>query len=385
MIYKIDLRRAYRQLPVDPKDYSFLGFTFNGQLYFDLRCPFGLSSSAMICQRTTKGVIYIFNCEGFSADVYLDDFFGAETPEFADTAFLRLQALLGELGLQTSADKDLPPSTDMLCLGIQVNTTDLTLRVPDFRITELSQELHSWLHKSRFTKKQLQALLGKLSFVTACVKPGRIFMARLLNSLRRIHQSTQQYMAVTSEMRDDIHWWCEFLPLFNGVAAIKPSLWDFQDLRFTTDACLDGGGATCFNECISFQFPRHILQQSLHISALELWVVLIATRVWAAKLSGLKFIVSCDNEAAVTSINSGKSRDPCIQQCLRQLWMLAATFDFEIRAQYIQGEHNVLADCLSRWHKSSRYQEQFIALARTSSFTFTHIQVDKKYFCSNPV
>ena len=29
----------------------------------------------------------------------------------------------------------------------------------------------------------MQSLLGKLSFVTACVKPGRIFMLRLLNSL----------------------------------------------------------------------------------------------------------------------------------------------------------------------------------------------------------
>lgn len=199
LIYEIDLWRAYRQFPVDPIDYSFLGFTFLGKLYFDLRCPFGLRSSSMICQRTTKGVIYILTNEGFFADVYLDDFFGAEKPEFAETAFHRLQALLGKLGLETSAGKDLQPSTDMLCLGIQVNTIDFTLRVPEFRITELLEDLNSWLHKLRFTKKQLQALLGKLSFVTACIKPGRIFLAFI--PLRGIYHSTRQYAAVTSKTR----------------------------------------------------------------------------------------------------------------------------------------------------------------------------------------
>lgn len=49
LLYKKDLRRAYRQLPIDPKDYHLLGFTFNGRLYFDTRCPFGLQTSAMIC------------------------------------------------------------------------------------------------------------------------------------------------------------------------------------------------------------------------------------------------------------------------------------------------------------------------------------------------
>ena len=41
----------------------------------------------MICQRTTKAVIYIFTQAGFSADVYLDDFYGAECPSLTDNAF----------------------------------------------------------------------------------------------------------------------------------------------------------------------------------------------------------------------------------------------------------------------------------------------------------
>ena len=93
LLYKKDLRRAYRQLPIDGKDYHLLGVKFKGRLYFDTRCPFGLRTSAMICQRTTSAVIYIFTQRGYTADVYLDDFYGVERPNRASNAFHELQSL----------------------------------------------------------------------------------------------------------------------------------------------------------------------------------------------------------------------------------------------------------------------------------------------------
>ena len=43
------------------------------------------------------------------ADVFLDDFYGADSELYAGTAFLRLWELLHELGLVTSPHKDCPP------------------------------------------------------------------------------------------------------------------------------------------------------------------------------------------------------------------------------------------------------------------------------------
>ncbi|KAK2548904.1 hypothetical protein P5673_030846 [Acropora cervicornis] len=184
LLYKLDLQRAYRQIPIDTKDYHLLGFRFNNLLYFDTRCPFGLKTSAVICQRTTKVDVHCFTQLGFLVDIYLDDFYGADSPARASTAFTSLRQLLQELGLQTSPDKDSPPSTKLVCLGINVNSEEMSLSVPTFRVQELLQELSLWSQRSHYTKKQLQSLLGKLSFVTACVKPGRIFMARSLQGLQ---------------------------------------------------------------------------------------------------------------------------------------------------------------------------------------------------------
>ena len=72
----------------------------------------------------------------------------------------------------------------MVCLGVEVDSDHFTLSVTETRVKDLLSELSSWSSHESSTLKQLQSLLGKLSFVTACVKPGRIFMSRLLNSLR---------------------------------------------------------------------------------------------------------------------------------------------------------------------------------------------------------
>ena len=77
-LFKKDLSRAYRQLRVDPRDYSYLGFRHNGLLYFDIAPPFGLRSATMMCQRTTCAVTFMFRSLGFDCTNYIDDFGGAE-------------------------------------------------------------------------------------------------------------------------------------------------------------------------------------------------------------------------------------------------------------------------------------------------------------------
>ena len=163
----------------------------------------------------------------------------------------------------------------MVCLGILVNTKDFTLRVPESRLRELSDELHLWLSRERFTVKELQSLLGKLSFVSACVHASRIFLSRLLNALRSFPSNAKSQL-VTLEMLHHLAWWQTFLPLCNGVSVIKPADWSFADFRFTTDACLTRDGATCLDKCLTFPFPDFVLPAASHISALELVTVLMS-------------------------------------------------------------------------------------------------------------
>ena len=62
-------------------------------------------------------------------------------------------------------------------------TVTFPLELPTTSLMDLQAALTTCQAASFSTKKQLQSLLGKLSFLTACVKSGIIFMTRLLNSL----------------------------------------------------------------------------------------------------------------------------------------------------------------------------------------------------------
>ena len=104
----------------------------------------------MICQRTTGAVIHVFTLEGYSADIYLDDFYGAEYPSVAPAAFVRLQELFDELGLQSSPEKDCQPWTRMVCLGTLVDTKQTLFEVPQDRVSDLQAELSQWTNLTTF-------------------------------------------------------------------------------------------------------------------------------------------------------------------------------------------------------------------------------------------
>ena len=48
--------------------------------------------------------------------------------------------------------------------------------------------------------------------------------------------------------------------------------------------------------------------------------------------------------------NTGKTRDPFLNFCIRQLWFICAQFNVDLHVKHIQGSLNVDADALSR-HK----------------------------------
>ena len=112
----------------------------------------------------------------------------------------------------------------------------------------------------------------------------------------------------------------------------------------STDACLTGCGGTGFGYYFHLEFPAEIgAKYRNNISGLELLAIIIAVKVWVQK-SKNRFVVSCDNKAAVFAINAGRIRDPNILACLRELWYYAAVYQFDVRAIHVPGVNNTIPD-----------------------------------------
>lgn len=374
-IFKLDLRRAYRQIPVDPADSHLLGFSVDGMFYFHLVMPFGLRSATLCCQRTNKAVVGILNNENISIDVYIDDFYGAEIPDFSTQTFCRVNELFQELGLSTSPEKECPPSTCMVCLGILFNTVTMTLSVPSYRVDELQDELQRWLSLVSCTRRQLQCLLGKLSFVAACVPPGRVYFARLLNALRNL-DSRKQSIPITEDILSDIRWWKFFLNRFNGVAVIPNQNIISSHNDFATDACLGGCGGILFDEFFHAEFPPFISTQSLHINQLEFLTIVVAIKLWSSRLSGCNVTIYSDNSCCVSLINFQRAHDEFLQHCLRELFLHLAWNNITLSACHISGSQNCMPDYLSRWHTSTDYQNGFNRLATHRNLTEIIVEQD---------
>ena len=356
-LFKRDLKRAYRQIPVDPGDIHLLGYSWQGKLYFDAVLPMGLRSAALCCQRVTNLISHICRQQGLSIVNYLDDFGGAATWSDAPQAYDALGRVLSLAGLTEAADKACPPASVMTFLGVQFDTKSLTLTITPDRLIEIQSLLAQWAQKTKSTRHELQSLLGKLQFVAACVRPGRVFISRLLNFLRTTAESGS--FVIPPDALADIAWWQRFLPLYNGVSMMPWEEWSQPDGVVSTDACLSGCGGWVEGEYFHALFPLHILLQNLHINALELLAVVVALKLWCVRWAGKRLLIYCDNMTSVQVINSGATRDVFLQSCLREICFLAAVHEFELQARHLSGVENRVADLCSRLHLSANHAALF--------------------------
>ncbi len=101
----------------------------------------GLRTGALICQLTTSGVAFIMKEEGYSCVNYQDDFIGVELSTISEEAFLVLDNILHKLGLIEKKSKAVNPGTLIDCLGVLLNTKDLTMSITLERLVEINQSL----------------------------------------------------------------------------------------------------------------------------------------------------------------------------------------------------------------------------------------------------
>ena len=242
LLFKKDLRRAYRQISIDPRDYNLVSFIWGKHIFCDTVLSMGLKSAASICQRVTNAISFIMVQFGIAILNYLDDLAGAERRENAEFAYICLGTVLQKCGIEEAIDKASPPSEIMTFLGVLFNSITMTVEITPGRLLEIKTLIREWLNKHSATIKQLQSLLGKLNFVWACVKPSRIFVSRLLNWLRSIYHSSEFLHVIPDFVKKDLEWWNRFLPLYNGISMMEYEEWSAPDAIFSSDSCLTGCG-----------------------------------------------------------------------------------------------------------------------------------------------
>jgi hypothetical protein len=102
LLAKLDIRSAYRLVPVHPQDRYLLGVEWEGRHYVDSALPFGLRSAPKIFTAVADALQWVMLDGGVSAvDHYLDDFITIGRPSSPECQqnLDRILAVCAELGV----------------------------------------------------------------------------------------------------------------------------------------------------------------------------------------------------------------------------------------------------------------------------------------------
>ena len=347
LLYKIDLQRAFRHLKLDPRDINRTGLQFQNQYYVDTAVPFGYRHGSVCMQRVTDSIRGIMHKNGYYITNYIDDLIGCDTPEVAVKAYEFLKSLIVQLGLVISENKLFPPQTCIPCLGIDIDVISGIMSIPEEKLTSIITMCAQWGDKVKTHKKALQSLAGSLLYIHKCVHPARLFINRVLATLREAPETGPILLSV--EFHKDIAWFNRFLPLFNGKVYFKKHL-HTPITNVFVDASLTGVGGV-WDEMV-YAVPLARLQNlppRCSIVHLEMVNVFVALNLWKLRLAGKSLIIHCDNAAVVSTLNSGRAFDQFLLKVARNIWLLTAVHDIDLQVRHIPGKKNVVADTLSRW------------------------------------
>lgn len=345
---KVDIKQAYRMVPVHPDDQPLLGMMWEGAWYVDTALPFGLRSAPKIFSAIADALEWQVRREGVQAILhYLDDFLLVEpSAGEGEVALQKLLSVFARMKVPVAPEKLEGPATRLKFLGIILDTETLSLHLPQEKLAELRMLVANWLGRRFATVKELESLVGKLQHAATVVRPGRSFMRRLFELLKGARRN-QRWVRLNVAARSDLMWWHTFMTRWNGAAMMSdPSRWEVGPRLYSDASGRFGCGAWWSTQWFQLPWPQGNKLSS--IAEQELLPIVLACFVWGSRWRGMCVTCYCDNMAVVEVVNSGYSKDGNLAQLLRVLFFAKAYWDLELRARHIPGLQNGWADAISR-------------------------------------
>ena len=355
---KIDLKHAFRNVPVRPTDWELLGILWKGKYYVDTCLPFGLRSAPFLFNRVSEAIEWSLKYNHDVHDVihYLDDFFtvGKSGTNICEQNMKKMVALCKQLGAPLKEEKIEGPTTCITFLGIELDSTSMVARLPADRKLELQDTLLMIRARKKCTKRELLSLIGRLAFACRVVPAGRMFMRRMIDLSCTVKRLNHRIW-ITVDAKRDLDWWIDFLPQWSGSSQLLDPHWcTSPGMELYTDACSFAYAAYWRGKWVQQRFQGSALDQD--IAWKELYAIVVACNVWGPQWKGKKILFHCDNEAIVHIWKHGSSKSKSIMTLLRATYWVAAHYQFNIMITHIRGCDNIIADSLSRF-QMDRFRE----------------------------
>lgn len=352
LMAKCDIQEAFRIIPVLPADRFLLGFAFKGQYYFDKCLPMGCRMSCSIFESFSSALQWVATNKLGVAGIshILDDFIfvGPANSSNVDSDLKKFLKMCKNCAIPIKQSKTVLPTTTIVAHGIEVDSQKMMLLLPQDKVKGCVDMLEKYKIRKRVTLRELQSLIGSLSFACRVVRPGRAFLRRLIDLTTKVNVQ-HHHIKLSAQARADLNAWHLFLRSFNGCSVFLNNVWlDSDQIKLFSDASGSiGFGAVFGSKWLCGNWPP--LLAPLHITFKELFPIVLCLEIWGPALKNHKILFKTDNAAVAAIINKQSSKDPKIMLLVRRLVLAGLKFNILFRSQHIPGFSNTIPDLISRF------------------------------------
>ena len=327
---KLDLTKGYWQIPLQKDSQEYTAFQGPDALYQFKYMPFGLSTAPATFNRIMRKLFGHLD----KVETYFDDIcVHTEDWETHIKTLRQVFETLKEAGFTVKPGKMEIGKKSINFLGHRIGGG---LLKPE------SDNVQKVLKLERpTTKKQVRSLVGLISYYNKFIPNFSTLTAPLTDLTRKGQPNKIRWTNECQQSLDRIQKWLSSEPIL-----ILPD--NNRTFIVRTDASMKGIGACLLQSRNNTLHPvkfisRKLMERETRYSTIERECLAI---IWAVQklsyyLLGSQFILQCDHQAlkylnTTTYTNSRITRWSLILQ------------EFKFDVQYIKGEENVIADCLSR-------------------------------------
>ena len=208
----------------------------------------------------------------------------------------------------------------------------MTVSIAPDKIKEIIIMLQEWEGRTRASKHQIQQILGKMHYVSRCSKPARLFVGRMLQTLRMAPDQGQ--ITIGPSFAADVAWFRVFLPTYNGIHLIDPPR-KLVQLQVAINQHL-----------VIVHYQQNVYSIDLptddHVKTpqtMTLWAILAAAHIWGTHWHEANVTVSTSLARVEKIINTGASRHTAEMTIARNIWLASAQKMFHIKATMIKSVH----------------------------------------------
>ena len=353
----LDVDSAFRCCPIIPSQQSSFIIHWDDRYYIDHNAPFGATSAGGVFGRVADAKSAILESKEIGPSKnWVDDFVFFRFPItlHPDPIFTYslsdIYSLAERLGWPWKASKTIPFSHEFKYLGFVWNLTEKTVQIPEPKKIRYLEKLGLWNKNQKFTKKDVESVLGTLVHCSLALPDGRSRLPSLSRFATSFNYLSSPFIrkTPTSSVLSDINWWKNQLTTsFCGSKLSRPP--PVSPVEFWVDASSSWGVGVVFNgEWSAWEFLLGWNKDGRNIGWAEIIAIELGLLFAIHKgFTDTHFLIKSDNQGVIHAIEGGRSRSPSQNLVLQRITTLLSQHRLWISSLYVPSLDN-LADPPSR-------------------------------------